>query len=91
MDADQFRQQLQGQGYSFTTVQRAAGELDLHQHDFEARALILRGEITIVTAAGSRSYRPGEIFHLQAHEPHRESYGPHGVEYLAARRQRPGE
>lgn len=87
MNAEEFRQQLQGQGYEFVTVARESGALDQHQHDFEARALILRGEITISTEAGTQVYRPGDIFHLQAGQPHRESYGPQGVEYLAARRQ----
>lgn len=87
MDAEQFRQQLQGQGYEFVTVVRDAGELGQHQHDFEARALILRGEITLRTASATRVYRVGEVFHLQAGEAHSESYGQDGVEYLAARRQ----
>jgi quercetin dioxygenase-like cupin family protein len=86
MDADQFRQQLQGQGYEFVTVTRQAGGLGQHSHDFEARALILRGEISITTASGARLYQPGDIFHLQKGEGHTESYGPDGVEYLAARR-----
>jgi hypothetical protein len=49
--------------------------------------LILSGEISIRTkGATDRRYRAGEIFHLQAGEPHTERYGPEGVRYLAGRK-----
>jgi uncharacterized cupin superfamily protein len=62
------------------------GGLDEHTHPFEAKALILDGEIRIAAGGHERLYRPGEVFHLQANEPHRESYGPQGVRYLSGRR-----
>ena len=60
--------------------------MDEHTHPFEAKALILAGEIRIVTAQGERVYRAGDLFHLQAHEPHSEFYGPLGVRYLSGRK-----
>lgn len=88
MDRAQFEQTLQAQGYEVSTVSRAAhGRLDVHTHPFEARALILTGEIRIrCEDEEERLYRPGEVFHLAHGQPHSESYGPEGVSYLVGRR-----
>jgi quercetin dioxygenase-like cupin family protein len=54
---------------------------------FEARALILSGEIRIRCAGQDEVlYRPGDIFQLDHGQPHSESYGPEGVSYLVDRR-----
>jgi quercetin dioxygenase-like cupin family protein len=60
--------------------------LDDHTHAFEARAVILSGEIRIVTQGSDRVYRTGDVFRLAAHEPHSEFYGPQGVSYLVGRK-----
>lgn len=88
MDRAQFEQTLQAQGYEVSTVSRAAhGSLDVHTHPFEARALILAGEIRIrCEGEEEKLYRPGEVFHLAHGQPHSESYGPEGVSYLVGRR-----
>ena len=57
-----------------------------HRHAFEAKALVLEGEIRIVTASWDRTCRAGDIFHLTANELHNEYYGPHGVRYLVGRK-----
>ena len=50
-----------------------------------------REQIRIRTEDGTnRTYRAGEVFHLQHEEPHAEWYGPEGVRYLVARRSRAG-
>ena len=87
MTPEQFEQQMRQQGYEIATVERPAnGSLDLHTHPFEARALILEGEITIVSEGKTQFCRAGELFQLDAHRPHTETYGPAGVKYLAARK-----
>lgn len=88
MEHGPFEQELLAQGYAVSTVTRAAnGQLDLHTHPFEARALILTGEIRIQCAGQEEKlYRPGEVFHLAHEEPHSESYGPEGVSYLVGRK-----
>lgn len=69
------------------TVQREAnGSLDTHAHPFEAKALVLEGELSIGTDSGERRYRAGDIFHLGAHTPHTERYGPEGVKYVVGRK-----
>ena len=62
------------------------GTLADHAHPFEAKALILAGEIRIHAGGEIKIYRAGDVFHLRRDEPHRESYGPEGVDYLSGRR-----
>lgn len=69
------------------TLEREANKsLETHTHPFEAKALILRGELSIGTAGGERLYGVGDIFHLAAHTPHTERYGPEGVKYVVGRK-----
>lgn len=57
-----------------------------HTHDFAASALILDGEITVITAEASTTCRAGDTFTLAAGVPHAEHYGPHGARILLGRR-----
>ena len=69
------------------TVQREAnGALDSHAHPFEAKALILEGELVIRTDGVDHVYRAGDVFHLLAQVVHIERYGPEGVKYLVGRK-----
>lgn len=88
MTEEQFRQQAAGQGFdTVVEVERPPnGALDLHTHPFEAMALILAGEITIVAEGHVQHCGPGDTFHLGPDVPHSEQYGPQGVRYLAARK-----
>lgn len=54
------------------------------------RALILEGEFTIAVNGEARTYRPGDIFALDAKRTHSEWTGPNGVAYLAGRRHAAG-
>jgi quercetin dioxygenase-like cupin family protein len=64
----------------------ADGFLESHTHPFEAKALILEGEIKIVVDQVAQTYRPGDVFQLAENKPHAEYYGPHGVTYLVGRK-----
>jgi quercetin dioxygenase-like cupin family protein len=88
MQREEFAQSLRDQGFGeIVTVTRPAGQsLDVHTHPFEAKALILEGEIRLELNGASCTYAVGDVFHLQAHEPHAEFYGPHGVTYLVGRK-----
>ena len=88
MDRASFEQQLRAEGYEqVTTVTREAnGFLDVHTHPFEARALILSGDIRLYCDGRETLYRPGDVFHLARAEPHAERYGPQGVSYVVGRR-----
>lgn len=88
MTENEFRKLLAEQGFDEPLlIQREAStQLDNHVHPFEALALILTGDITISTEQGDTIYHPGETFHLQPNELHREAFGPQGVSYLAGRK-----
>jgi quercetin dioxygenase-like cupin family protein len=86
----------------FETALKRAGYLDVetkqlmpgvvtqpHSHPFDVRALVLDGEITLVSKGESRTYRAGEIFEMAAGCEHSERHGPEGIKYLVGRR-RPG-
>lgn len=88
MEHEEFLGQLRAAGFEqVTTVTREPhGALEVHTHPFEARALILEGEIRISCAGRETVYRPGDVFHLAQAEPHSERYGPQGVRYLVGRK-----
>lgn len=87
MNRADFKAALQAEGYrQFVTVTRESGDMKTHSHPFEAKALILQGEITIVIDSDERVFRVGEVFHLLANQAHAERYGSEGVQYLAGRK-----
>lgn len=89
MTEQEFRLELGAQGFAEPVpVQRDAGyALDVHQHPFEAYALITQGEFVIEAGGLRTTYRAGQTFRLPAHLPHRESAGPQGVRYLSGRKE----
>ncbi|WP_233837415.1 cupin domain-containing protein [Paraburkholderia sp. ZP32-5] len=60
--------------------------MDVHTHPFEAKALIVDGELHIRVGEEERLYRVGDVFHLPANKAHAERYGPNGVSYLVGRK-----
>jgi quercetin dioxygenase-like cupin family protein len=88
MQEAEFNTMLTTEGFqTLVTVEREAnGGLDLHSHPFEAKALILEGELHIQVGDREQFYTVGDVFHLNADVPHTERYGPTGVKYLVGRK-----
>lgn len=88
MERDDFLKTLSDEGFSeVVTVEREPhGSIDLHTHPFEAKALILKGEIRLRVGETEQVFRTGEVFHLRQDEPHWETYGSEGVRYLVGRK-----
>ena len=88
MEREAFVGMLEREGYAqiVTVTREAGGALETHAHPFEAKALILDGEITLRVGDAERHYAPGDVFHLRSDEPHSERYGPQGVQYLVGRK-----
>lgn len=88
MEQQEFLDTLKAEGYAEPVLVARAPDsrLDDHAHPFEAKALILKGEVRIHAGGEIKIYRAGDVFHLRRDEPHRESFGPDGVEYLSGRR-----
>ena len=88
MDRTEYIRMREKEGYeTFVTVEREPhAALGLHSHPFEARALILQGELKLVVGEQEQVCRIGDQFHLAAHIPHSEVYGDEGVRYLVGRK-----
>jgi len=88
MTREEFTAMLAAEGFEPPVLveREACGRMPAHRHPFEAKALILQGEIRIATARGDRTYGAGDVFHLAPNETHDEWYGPEGVTYLSGRR-----
>lgn len=88
MQEPEFRQLLAGQGFGTTVIveREPLGTLEAHAHPFEAKALVLHGSLLIRSGEGEQVYAVGDVFHLQANEPHSEVFGDQGVRYLVGRK-----
>ncbi|WP_144139325.1 cupin domain-containing protein [Paraburkholderia sp. BCC1884] len=88
MDRNAFTESLTKDGFPESVVvkREANAAMDVHVHPFEAKALILEGELNIRVDDDERVYRVGDVFHLPANQPHSERYGPDGVTYLVGRK-----
>jgi quercetin dioxygenase-like cupin family protein len=88
MQHDQFALTVVSEGYAAPVMvtREANGQVDTHSHPFAAKALIVAGEIRIVAEQLSATYKPGDVFQLDANKPHQEYYGPEGVTYYVGRK-----
>ena len=58
----------------------------LHVHEFDAEALVTRGELWLTRDGDTRRLTAGDTFQLEHGTPHAERYGPEGATYWVARR-----
>jgi quercetin dioxygenase-like cupin family protein len=88
MERGEFMEALAREGFpeAVEVVKDSAGFAPEHTHPFEAKALILAGDMRIRVGDVERVYHVGDIFHLQAGVVHAEHYGEHGVTYLVGRK-----
>lgn len=88
MERDDFIEMLAREGFQTTALveREADSSLENHTHAFEAKALILEGELTLTVAGKKTRYQTGDVFHLMTNETHSERYGPEGVCYLVGRK-----
>ena len=90
MDTAAFEASLKNAGYEIGTSKGASSKVTQpHSHDFDVRALVLSGELTLTTDGTSRTYRVGDIFEMPAGCVHSEQYGPDGSESVVGRRPKP--
>jgi len=89
MQRDAFLDMLASEGFPEPLlVIREHGAMASHAHRFEAKALIVAGEMHIRVDDGEeKHYLVGDVFHLGVGVAHTERYGPEGVHYLAGRKE----
>jgi quercetin dioxygenase-like cupin family protein len=88
MNREAFTDMLSKEGFpdAVLVTREPNVEMDVHSHPFEAKALIVEGELHIRVDDDERVYRVGDVFHLPANMAHAERYGPQGVKYLVGRK-----
>jgi quercetin dioxygenase-like cupin family protein len=91
MNRQEFDAELRREGYrvvnSSQTPNKVVGN---HCHDFDAKVLVLGGEITITRDNKAETFRAGQCFMVPAGCMHAEHVGPEGVATLSGRRRNGG-
>jgi quercetin dioxygenase-like cupin family protein len=87
MDRTMFESELQRDGYQVVqnTMQPNAINPE-HAHDFDARLMVVAGEMTIVVGDQCNTYQVGDTFSMTHGCRHAEHAGPNGATYVAGRR-----
>jgi quercetin dioxygenase-like cupin family protein len=87
MERTEFEAQLQSDGYQVVINTMQPGAINPeHAHDFDARLLVVAGEMTIVMGDQRSTYKAGETFSMTNGCRHAEHAGPEGATYVAGRR-----
>ncbi len=89
MNNAEFVAALERDGYAeiSTRTQSPLHHNAAHSHPFDARGLILSGEMTLQFEGKTQTCRVGDTFSMQAGCEHVESFGPEGATYVVGRRQ----
>jgi quercetin dioxygenase-like cupin family protein len=80
---EQFESQLRALGFD-TVVEQKWGPSAVaatHSHPFEARALVVKGEMWLTIGAVTRHLKAGDRFELLPGQLHAERYGPERAVY----------
>ncbi len=87
MDQSQFEADLRREGYDIFYGGMGAGHVNPeHSHEWDARVMVIGGEITLTRDGKPETFRAGESCAVHAGESHAEHVGPQGVAYIAGRR-----
>jgi quercetin dioxygenase-like cupin family protein len=91
MDYREFEAELRREGYRVVNNSQVPNKrVENHCHDFDAKALVLGGEITITRDNKAETFRAGQCFMVPAGCMHSEHVGPEGVAFLSGRRRNAG-
>lgn len=91
MDKAEFEATLRSEGYRVVNTAVTPNKVvPNHCHDFDAKVLVLGGEITVTCNNAPVTYRTGQCFEVPAGCMHAEHVGPEGVAFLSGRRRNGG-
>jgi len=90
MDETTFRALLAQQGYDEVLVREVPADIALaeHHHAWDARLLVLSGELRLIRQGESELFKPGDTFEVPQGQLHAEHHGPSGARLLIGRRNR---
>jgi quercetin dioxygenase-like cupin family protein len=87
MNQSDFEAELQREGYQIFYGGFPAGQVNPdHTHDWDARLMVIGGEIALTRAGKTEAFRAGDSCNVDARELHAEQVGPQGVAYIVGRR-----
>ena len=87
MNQSDFEADLRREGYQVVYSGMKAGEVNPdHTHDWDARVMVIGGEITVTRGGKAQTFRAGDSCAVAAGEVHAETVGAQGVAYIAGRR-----
>ena len=87
MNQADFEADLRREGYEVFYGGLRAGEVNAdHTHAWDARVMVIGGEITLTRGDTSQKFRVGDSCAVAAGEVHAEQVGPQGVAFIAGRR-----
>lgn len=87
MNQSDFEADLRREGYRVFYGGFRAGEMNAdHTHDWDARIMVMGGEITLTWGGKAETFHAGESWVVAAGEVHAERVGPQGVAYVVGRR-----
>ena len=87
MNQSEFEADLKREGYQVFYGGLKAGEVNPdHTHDWDARVMVIGGEITVTREGKPQTFHPGDSCAVTAGEVHAEHVGAQGVAYIAGRR-----
>lgn len=91
MNTTEFEHLLRNEGYDeiITKSMPAMCHRDAHSHEFDVKALVTGGAITLGVDGKQHTYVTGDTFVMPAGRLHIEDCGPAGVSYLVGRRNTP--
>jgi quercetin dioxygenase-like cupin family protein len=91
MDRLEFEAELRREGYSVVNASLTPNlRVANHCHDFDAKLLVLGGEITITRDNNPETFRAGQCCEVPANCMHAEHVGPEGVAFVSGRRRNGG-
>ncbi len=85
---EEFTDAAKRQGADEVLVREWAANMEtpLHDHPFDTRAMVVRGEFWLTVDGQTRHLRPGDTFEVDRGTRHAERYGPQGATFWAARK-----
>jgi quercetin dioxygenase-like cupin family protein len=87
VNQSEFEADLRREGYEVFYGGMGADHVNPeHSHDWDARVMVIGGEITLTRGGRSETFRSGGSCAVSAGEMHAEYVGPQGVAYIAGRR-----
>jgi len=87
MDRQNFEEALKRDGYEVMVNTTVGAKINpVHSHDYDVRAMVLDGALTMNCDGKVVTYKAGETFTMTRGCEHAESYGPEGAITLLGRK-----